>query len=47
MDEGFHTTGEILLITGVGGSLGAVIGETDLDTVLAGLFQAEAGTPVS
>ena len=46
MDEGFHTTGEILLITGVGGSLGAVIGETGLDSVLAGLFQAEAGTPV-
>ena len=46
MDEGFHTTGEILLITGVGGSLGAVIGETDLDSVLAGLFQDEAGTPV-
>ena len=46
MDEGFHTTGEILLITGVGGSLGAVIGETDLDSVLAGLFQAEANTPV-
>jgi H+/gluconate symporter-like permease len=46
MDEGFHTTGEILLITGVGGSLGAVIGETDLDTVLAGLFQAQEGTPV-
>lgn len=46
MDEGFHTTGEILLITGVGGSLGAVIGETDLDSVLAGLFQAEADTPV-
>ena len=31
MDEGFHTTGEILLITGVGGSLGAVIGKTNLD----------------
>ena len=46
MDEGFHTTGEILLITGVGGSLGAVIGETDLDSVLAGLFSAEAGVPV-
>ncbi len=46
MDEGFHTTGEILLITGVGGSLGAVIGETDLDTVLAGLFQADVGAPV-
>jgi gluconate:H+ symporter, GntP family len=46
MGEGFHTTGVILLITGVGGSLGAVIGETDLDSVLAGLFQAEADTPV-
>jgi H+/gluconate symporter-like permease len=46
MDEGFHTTGEILLITGVGGSLGAVIGETDLNTVLAGLFQADVGAPV-
>lgn len=46
MDEGFHTTGEILLITGVGGSLGAVITETSLDKVLADLFQAEAGAPV-
>ena len=46
MDEGFHTTGEILLITGVGGSLGAVITETSLDTVLADLFQADTGAPV-
>jgi gluconate:H+ symporter, GntP family len=46
MTEGFHTTGEILLITGVGGSLGAVITETSLDAVLADLFQAEAGAPV-
>ena len=46
MGEGFHTTGEILLITGVGGSLGAVITETSLDKVLAGLFQAESGAPV-
>ena len=46
MQGGFHTTGEILLITGVGGSLGAVIGETGLESLLAGLFQAEAGTPV-
>ena len=46
MDEGFHTTGEILLITGVGGSLGAVIGETGLDEVLAGLFSADVGAPV-
>ena len=46
MHEGFHTTGEILLITGVGGSLGAVITETSLDKVLADLFQADTGAPV-
>ncbi|MCM3689387.1 GntP family permease [Kocuria rosea] len=46
MGEGFHTTGAILLITGIGGSLGAVIGETGLDETLAGLFSAEAGAPV-
>ena len=46
MDEGFHTTGEILLITGVGGSLGAVIGETNLDEVLGHLFSADVGAPV-
>jgi GntP family gluconate:H+ symporter len=46
LDDGFHTTGEILLITGVGGSLGSVITQTDLDKVLAGLFQADAGAPV-
>ena len=46
MDEGFHTTGEILLITGVGGSLGAVITQTSLDQVLADLFQADTGAPV-
>ncbi|MCZ2810361.1 MULTISPECIES: GntP family permease [unclassified Modestobacter] len=46
MSEGFHTTGAILLITGIGGSLGAVIGETGLDTILAGLFAADAAAPV-
>jgi gluconate:H+ symporter, GntP family len=46
MNEGFHTTGEILLITGVGGSLGAVITETSLDKTLADLFQADSGAPV-
>jgi gluconate:H+ symporter, GntP family len=46
LSKGFDTTGQILLITGVGGSLGAVIGATDLDSVLGGLFSAEAGTPV-
>jgi H+/gluconate symporter-like permease len=37
--------GQILLITGIGGSLGAVIGETGLDKILGGFFSAEAGTP--
>lgn len=46
MTVGFHTTGEILLITGVGGSLGAVISATGLDQVLAGLFSADAGAPI-
>lgn len=46
METGFHTTGEILLITGVGGSLGAVITETGLDRVLGDLFSADAGAPV-
>ncbi|GAA1487352.1 GntP family permease [Brachybacterium sacelli] len=46
LGEGFHTTGEILLITGIGGSLGAVIAETGLDAILAGLFTADAGAPV-
>ena len=46
MSEGFHTTGEILLITGVGGSLGAVIKATGLDKDLAGLFSADAGAPL-
>lgn len=46
LGEGFHTTGEILLITGIGGSLGAVIAETGLDEILAGLFTADAGAPV-
>jgi gluconate:H+ symporter, GntP family len=46
LSKGFNTTGQILLVTGVGGSLGAVIEETNLDKVLGGLFSAEAGTPV-
>lgn len=46
MEDGFHTTGEILLITGVGGSLGAVIEATGLDGVLGDLFQADEGAPV-
>jgi GntP family gluconate:H+ symporter len=46
MGHGFHTTGEILLVTGVGGSLGAVIEATGLGDVLAGLFTADAGAPI-
>jgi H+/gluconate symporter-like permease len=46
MAAGFHTTGEILLITGVGGSLGAVITATGLDGTLGDLFSADAGAPV-
>lgn len=46
MAAGFHTTGEILLITGVGGSLGAVIKATGLDSTLGDLFSADAGAPV-
>jgi len=43
LNKGFNTTGQILLVTGVGGSLGAVIEATNLDQVLGGLFSAEAG----
>lgn len=43
LKSGFHTTGEILLITGIGGSLGAVIEATGLDATLAGLFSASEG----
>ncbi|HEX2174568.1 MAG TPA: hypothetical protein VHG70_01550 [Nocardioidaceae bacterium] len=47
LEKGFDTTGQILLITGVGGSLGTVIGETNLDQVLGSLFTAEAGMGVA
>ena len=43
LGTGFHTTGEILLITGIGGSLGAVIEATGLDATLASLFSASEG----
>ena len=46
MHKGFNETGQILLMTGIGGSLGAVIGDTGLGRILGGFFSAEAGTPV-
>ena len=45
MHKGSDATGQILLITGIGDSLGAVIGETGLDKIPGGFFSAEAGTP--
>ena len=44
MHKGFNATGQILLMTGIGGSLGAVIGETGLGKILGGFFSAEAST---
>ena len=46
LSSGFSTTGEILLITGIGGSLGEVITSTGLDKTLADLFSADAGAPI-
>jgi GntP family gluconate:H+ symporter len=46
LTAGFHTTGEILLVTGVGGSLGAVIAESGMDDTLVDLFSAEENAPV-
>lgn len=44
--DGLKTTGEILLVTGVGGSLGAVIQTTGLADLLGGLFAVDTGAPV-
>jgi gluconate:H+ symporter, GntP family len=46
LSAGFHTTGEILLITGVGGSLGAIIAESGMDATLESLFSADENAPV-
>jgi H+/gluconate symporter-like permease len=46
LTAGFHTTGEILLVTGIGGSLGAVIAESGMDKTLEDLFSADENAPV-
>lgn len=46
LSEGFRTSGEILLITGVGGSLGEVIGASGMGEALGSLFSADTGGPV-
>ncbi|GAA2178607.1 SLC13 family permease [Brooklawnia cerclae] len=38
VERGLNTTGQILLITGIGGSLGAIIEATTLDETLGSLF---------
>ena len=44
--EGFRTSGEILLITGIGGSLGAVIKASGMADELGKLFSADVGGAV-
>ena len=45
VERGLNTTGQILLITGIGGSLGAVIEATTLDETLGAMFSnGGAGT---
>ena len=44
--DGLHTSGEILLVTGIGGSLGAVIKATGLASLLGDMFSADSGAPV-
>jgi H+/gluconate symporter-like permease len=46
LSEGFRTSGEILLITGVGGSLGEVITASGMDAELGKLFSADVGGAV-
>ena len=45
LTDGFKTSGEILLITGVGGSLGAIITASGMADELGKLFSADAGAP--
>jgi H+/gluconate symporter-like permease len=46
LTAGFHTTGEILLVTGVGGSLGAVIAESGMEDTLKDLFSVDENAPI-
>ncbi|MCT9811977.1 GntP family permease [Acidovorax sp. Be4] len=46
LTDGFKTSGEILLITGVGGSLGAIITASGMGAELGKLFSADASAPV-
>jgi len=46
MGRGFRESGIILIITGVGGSLAAVVAETGLEDILGGYFSAGALAPL-
>lgn len=46
LGRGLRECGSILIITGVGGSLGAVISETGLEDILAGYFSSNALSPL-
>ncbi|MNZ90670.1 DsdX permease [compost metagenome] len=46
LTDGFKTSGEILLITGVGGSLGAIITASGMGAELGKLFSTDAAGPV-
>lgn len=44
--KGLRDCGGILIITGIGGSLGGVISETGLDKIMSGYFSSNALTPL-
>ncbi|WP_114453546.1 GntP family permease [Halopolyspora algeriensis] len=46
LSRGLRECGSILVITGVGGSLGAVISKTGLEDILAGYFSSNALSPL-
>lgn len=46
LDHALHTGGPILVITGLGGALGAVISKSGLEEILAGYFSAGGASPL-
>lgn len=46
LDRALRDGGPILVITGLGGALGAIIGESGLEGILAGYFSANAFSPL-
>ena len=46
IEKGFRESGIVIIITGAGGSLAAVIGQTGLEDILGGYFSAGAFAPL-